>query len=575
MTADYDLVILGGTILDGTGAPGFTGDVAVHDGLVVAVGAVGGSATREIDAAGMIVTPGFIDVHTHYDGQLTWSEEASPSSGHGVTTVVLGNCGVGFAPCRPADRHRLVQLLEGVEDIPEIVMTEGLPWDWETFPDFIAALRRRRHDIDYAVQLPHAAVRVFVMGERAVDREQATDTDLAAMREIARAAVEAGALGIGTSRSIFHKSPDGSIIPTAHAAQRELLTLALGMRDAGGGSIQAILSVEDTIGDFDLVRQVAAETDSPMSYTLVQARDGRWRQLLARTAAANLDGPPVTGQVLPRPVGMLLGLSVSFNPFLAKPAYARIAHLPLAERVALMRTPEVREAILADTAADLPLPGYSFSRWFEMMFVFGDPPNYEPPREDNVLVRAQAAGVAPDEIVYDLLLEDEGRSLLLVTIGNYADGSLEPVREMLQAPHTVPGLGDGGAHYGMICDSTYPTFMLTYWARDRAGGRIPLPEVIASLTSRPAAMLGLTDRGRLQIGSRANVNVIDFEHLRLHAPRVIADLPGGGRRIVQDADGYVATLVGGQVVQWQGRPTGARPGTMATRERCAGHPASA
>jgi N-acyl-D-amino-acid deacylase len=560
-----DLIIRGGTIYDGLGAEPYTADIAICGGTISAIGWVEGSAAEEIDAVGLMVTPGFVDIHTHYDGQLTWSSQLSPSSSHGVTTVVTGNCGVGFAPCKAGDRQRLIKLLEGVEDIPEVVMSEGLPWDWETFPEYVEAVKRRPHDIDYAVQLPHAALRVYVMGERALDRAEARPEDLRQMRRLAREAIEAGALGFGTSRSIFHRSPDGSVIPTAHVDEPELTAIVEGMRDGGGGSIQVLLQAENGMADLARMQALAAATRTPMSYTLIQITPDGWRDQLRLTAEANLDGPPITAQVFPRPVGMVLGLSVSFNPFSAKPSYQRIAHLPLLERVALMRQPEVRRAIIEEMPVEQGLPGYAFARWFDKMYPLGNPPCYEPAPESFIATRAAAAGVSPDEFLYDLLLENGGCNFLLVALANYATRTLDPIREMILDAHAVPGLGDGGAHYGMISDSNYTTFLLAYWGRDRSSGRIPLPAIVATLTSKPARMLGLADRGSLEVGKRANINLIDFDRLRLQAPRVIEDLPGGGRRIMQDADGYVAILVAGKVIMRNGQPTGELPGTLATR----------
>ena len=566
--SDADLVIRGGTVFDGTGGAPFVADVAVLGGRILEIGAFAGHAGQEIDARGKMVTPGFIDVHTHYDGQLIWSETLSPSSAHGVTTVVTGNCGVGFAPCRPADHTGLIKLLEGVEDMPEVVLADGLAWDWETFPQFIDALERRAHDIDYAVQLPHAALRMYVMGERAVDKAEATEAEIAEMRRIAREAVAAGALGFGTSRNIFHTALDGAVIPTAHSPEAELRAIAEGMREAGGGVIQAILNVQTPKPDLEMFLRVAEATASPLSFSLLQvigADSGEWKALLDATVAANAAGQPVTAQVFPRPVGVLLGLDATYHPFAAHPAYRRIAHLPLAERVARMRQPETRAAILADT----PQPGgqvfFLLARVFQTIYPLGERPNYEPDSSQSIAALAAARGLTPDEVAYDLLLEGGGHALLLQTAANYADQNLEAVRAMLTAPCTVPALGDGGAHYGMICDSTYTTFLLAYWGRDRRRGLIPLPRIVRSMTMAPAAMLGLADRGRLAPGLKADLNVIDFERLTLHAPRMVRDLPSGGRRLTQDADGYVATLVSGQVIQRDGVPTGARPGRMVRR----------
>ncbi|WP_439817239.1 N-acyl-D-amino-acid deacylase family protein [Zavarzinia sp. CC-PAN008] len=563
-----DLVIRGGTIFDGTGGEPFVADIAITGGRIVTVGTVSGTGREEIDATGKMVTPGFIDVHTHYDGQLIWASHMSPSSAHGVTTVVTGNCGVGFAPCRPEDHTRLIKLLEGVEDMPEIVLADGLTWDWETFPEFIQALKRRKHDIDFAVQLPHAALRMYVMGERAVDMEVATDEDMAQMRAIAKEAIQAGAIGLGTSRNIFHTTLDGVVIPTAHTPEPELRAIAEGMAEGGGGVIQAILNIEHPKPDLEMFHNVATHTGSPLSFSLLQTSfdKNNWKEILETVRVANDgNGPRVTAQVFARPVGVLLGLDASYNPFSAHPAYCAIADLPLAERVAEMRKPEVRAAIIADTAEPRGMFVYAIARRFETIYALGATPNYEPDPANSVAALAAARGVSPDEVVYDMLLEQDGHALLLQTAANFEENNLDAVHGMLTHPHSVPALGDGGAHYGMICDSTYTTFMLTYWGRDRQAARIALPEIIGKMTAKPAAMLGFTDRGRIAEGLKADLNVIDFDKLTLHVPRMVRDLPSNGRRLTQDADGYVATIVSGEVIMRNGQPTGALPGRMVER----------
>ncbi|MGE4323339.1 MAG: amidohydrolase family protein, partial [Sphingobium sp.] len=428
-------------------------------------------------------------------------------------------------------------------------------------------LQKRRHDIDYAVQLPHSALRMFVMGARALDRELSQPAERDQMRTLTREAIEAGAIGFGTSRSVFHRSPDGQIIPTAHAEIEELTAIAEGIRDAGGGVVQAILDVHEPVDDLKLMSGIMEKVGLPFSFSLFQGQfdPENWRELLRLTEAANENGAAVHAQAFPRPVGMLLGLDVSFNPFSACPAYQAIAHLPLAERVAQMRRPEVRAAILADKPSPQGLPAYEFARRYEVIYPMGDPPCYEPDPSTSLSAQAAARGVKPKELAYDMLLEDDGHAMLIAALANYEYSTLDPIREMITHRFAVPALGDGGAHYGMICDSTYTTFMLTYWARDRASGRIAMQDIVASLTGRPAAMLGLHDRGLIAPGLRANINVIDADRLALRRPRVIHDLPAGGRRIVQDADGYVATIVGGEIIMRDGAPTGALPGRMARR----------
>ena len=577
MSITLDLVIRGGTILDGLGGEPYVGDLGIANGKIVVIGEVGAQGRTEIDAKGKIVTPGFIDVHTHYDGQLIWDSRVSPSSSHGVTTVVTGNCGVGFAPCRPKDRPKLIKLLEGVEDMPEVVLAEGLPWDWETFPEYVEALKSRPHDIDFAVQLPHSALRLYVMGDRAVDGSAATEADLKEMRRLTREAIEVGALGFGSSRNIFHMSNDGVVIPTAHSVEAEYTAIAKGMEDAGGGVIQAIFALENPVPDFEMFRRVAAETGSPLSYSLFQIyydKEG-WRDLLNRTAQANDNGPPVVGQILARPIGILLGLDASFNPFSAYPTYCKLADLPLAERVAEMRKPEVRAQILAEEPESREQFFFTVARRYASMYPLGLVPNYEPLPSQSISALAEAKGVTPEEVAYDLLLEQDGHALLLLAATNYENQNLDDVLTMLQHPNTVPALGDGGAHYGTICDSTYTTFMLTHWARDRKSARIPLQTIIASMTSRPAAMMGMSDRGRLAVGLKADINVIDFDHLQLHAPRMVSDLPSNGRRLMQSAKGYVATIVSGEIICLNDQATGALPGRMVERTERYHHPLAA
>jgi N-acyl-D-amino-acid deacylase len=568
MTHEADLVIRDGAIFDGTGSAPYVGTIAVKDGLINETSSGKVRGKEEIDARGLMVTPGFVDVHTHYDAQLTWSNRVSPSSSHGVTTVVTGNCGVGFAPCRPEDRSRLIRLLEGVEDMPEIVLAEGLPWDWESFPEFVAAISRRAHDIDFAVQLPHAAVRVFVMGERAVDGAASTEGDRREMRRIAAEAIGAGALGFGTSRNVGHRANDGTVIPTAHTEEPELLAIAKGMEDAGGGVIQAILSIRDPIPDFELFRRIASQTNSPFSFTLLEMRsaEDEWRELLARVEQANrVGGPLTTAQVFPRSQGFLMGLNLSMHPFSTHPTYERLAPLPIAARVEELRKPEVRAAILAERPREPMQPFHMLARQFDAIYPLGKTPDYEPPTERSLQALARARGTTPDEVAYDCLLEGDGNGLLLMTAVNYVGRNLDHVREMLVHAHTVPALGDGGAHYGLLCDCTYPTFMLSHWGRDRGRGRIPLEEIVRRLSSLPAAMVGIRDRGAIRPGLKADLNIIDFDRLKLHAPEVRFDMPAAERRVYQAADGFVATIVSGEVIQRHGEPTEALPGKLATR----------
>ncbi len=565
--SDFDLVIRGGEIHDGSGGPAIGGDVAVRDGRIVGVGQVSGRGREEIDARGHIVTPGFVDIHTHYDGHATWEDRMAPSSNHGITSVVMGNCGVGFAPCRQDQHEILVKLMEGVEDIPELVMTEGLPWNWETFPEYLDALDQRRLDIDVAAQLPHSALRVFVMGERGARREPATAEDLARMRALTTEAIRAGALGVTTSRNIIHRTRAGELAPSLNSAETELLALAGGLKDAGSGVYQIIADIfGDETTEFGLIRRLAEASGRPTSFTLMQfsVGDGQgWRRCLRLLEEANADGLPIRGQVLPRPATVLFGLELSLHPFVLKPSFRPLADLPLAEKVRAMRDPELRARLLAETPEDSnPIVLAQAARW-PQAYVMGNPPNYEPNLEDRIDRVAARLGIDPQEYVYDLLLEDDGHAILMNPSANYYDGHLDAAREMVAHPNTIVGLGDGGAHCGLICDGSYSTSLLEKWVRDApADKKFDLAAAIRILTSDTAGALGLNDRGRIAPGYKADLNVIDMDRLHLHAPRVAHDLPAGGRRLRQDADGYAATVVGGEVTYRDGVATGALPGRL-------------
>lgn len=562
----YDLVIRNGTIVDGLGGEPFVGDVGVRDGVIAAVGDVNGEAAeREIDATGLLVTPGFVDLHTHYDGQSIWSERLTPSSAHGVTTVVMGNCGVGFAPCRQEDHDVLVDVMAGVEDIPGVVMTDGLPWTWETFPEYLDALDSGRRDIDVAAYLPHSPLRVYVMGQRGANREPATAEDLAKMRALAKEAVEVGALGFASSRLTIHKTESGSPIPSYDAAREEIEQIARGVVDGGGGLLQFVPDIP--AGGYQPVLQtvfdVAEDIGLPLTFTLVVANSGdpTWPDAVTMIEKANAAGGDITAQLLPRPIGLIIGLQLTANPFVLYPSYREIAHLPLAERVAEMRKPEVRARILADKPGEGHPILYVAQMW-DWIYPLGDNPNYEPDPADSIGARARARGVNPMEEAYDRLLDDDGRAMLLVATSNLQGNSLDTVGELLHRDDVVLGLGDGGAHYGMICDASYSTFFLTHWARDRRAGRFSVAEAVRELTSVPARVAGLGDRGRIAVGFKADLNVIDHAGLRLHKPVIAYDLPAGGRRLDQTADGYVATVVSGEIIAENGVPTDARPGKL-------------
>ncbi|AGZ51980.1 N-acyl-D-amino-acid deacylase family protein [Mycobacterium kansasii] len=573
----YDLLIRNGTIVDGLGGEPYVGDVAVRDGVIKGVGVVnGGTAKREIDATGLLVTPGFVDLHTHYDGQAIWSDRLTPSSAHGVTTVVMGNCGVGFAPCRQEDHDVLVDVMAGVEDIPGVVMTDGLPWTWETFPDYLNALEAGRRDIDVAVYLPHSPLRVYVMGQRGADREPATPQDLAAMRALAKEAIEAGALGFASSRLTIHKTESGSPIPSYDAAREEIEEIARGVVDGGGGLLQFVPDIP--AGGYQPVLQmvfdVAEDVGLPVTFTLVVANvgDPTWPDAITMIEKANGAGGDITAQLLPRPIGLIIGLQLSANPFVLYPSYREIMHLPLAERVAEMRKPDVRARILADKPG-VGHPILYVAQAWDWIFPLGDNPDYEPDPSGSIGARARARGVNPMEEAYDRLLDDDGRAMLLVATSNLENNSLDTVGKLLHRDDVVLGLGDGGAHYGMICDASYSTYFLAHWARDRASGRFTVAEAVRELTSVPARVAGLADRGRIAVGYKADLNVIDHDALRLHKPVIRYDLPAGGRRLDQTAEGYVATVVSGEVIAENGVPTAARPGKLVRGRRSAPVPA--
>ncbi|MGB2922758.1 MAG: amidohydrolase family protein, partial [Mycobacterium sp.] len=516
----YELVIRHGTIVDGLGGEPYVGDVAVRDGVIAAIGVVDETGIREIDATGLLVTPGFVDLHTHYDGQAIWSERLTPSSAHGVTTAVMGNCGVGFAPCRPGDHDVLVDLMAGVEDIPGVVMVDGLPWTWETFPEFLDAVSSRQRDIDVAAFLPHSPLRVYVMGRRGVDREPATDEDLALMRKLAAEAVDVGALGFASSRLTLHKSESGRPIPSFEAGRAEIEAIARGVKDAGGGLIQFVPDL--VAGDYgpalQTVFDVAEDVGLPVTFTLAigNAGDPFFLDGLDMVEKANAAGGEISAQIFPRPIGLVLGLELSGNPFVLYPSFREIAGLPLAELVAELHKPEVRQRILNDKQASDGHPLMFAAQAWNYMFPLGDPPNYEPSPSDSIGAQARARGVSPLEMAYDRLLDDDGHAMLLVTLANFRDGSLDTVAELLPREDVVLGLGDGGAHYGMICDASFPTYMLTHWVRDRPTGRLSVAAAVRELTSTPARVAGLADRGRIAVGYKADLNDIDAAALRLH-----------------------------------------------------------
>jgi N-acyl-D-aspartate/D-glutamate deacylase len=558
-----DLVIRGGTIVDGTGGDPYEADLGIAHGRIVAIGRNLPRGTEEIDARGKLVTPGFVDIHTHYDAQVTWSERLAPSTWNGVTTVLIGNCGVGFAPCHTDQREMLIKLMEGVEDIPEVVLTEGLPWNWHTFPDYMNALAERRFDADVAAQVPHAALRVYVMGQRGADREPATEADRQEMARLTVEGLRAGALGFSTSRTLNHRTLDGKHIPTLRAEEAELTAIAHAMRAEGAGWLQIVSDFDDPEAEFGLFRRLAEASDRPVTLTLLQsdARPDGWRDLLDRIAESNARGTRITGQIRSRPTSVLLGWELSQNPFFGRPSYRSIAGLPFPERLARLRDPSFRARILAE-AFEGDRRARRVERW-DRLFPLGDPPDYEPSADKSIAAIAAREGRTPEEVAYDLMMERGGKAILYLPVTNYAAGNLDVVRDMIADPNTLIGLGDGGAHVGIMCDATATSYTLTHWTRDRGRGALfPVSWIVKRLTADNAAAIGLTDRGVLAVGMKADVNVLDYDRLRLRSPEIRYDLPAGGKRLVQMTEGFDATIVSGEIVYRDSHPTGALPGRL-------------
>jgi N-acyl-D-amino-acid deacylase len=572
----FDLKITGGLVVDGSGGDRYLADVAVADGKIVAIGStLDGEAMECIDATGQIVTPGFVDIHTHYDGQATWDEELEPSSGHGVTTIVTGNCGVGFAPVRPGTEAWLIQLMEGVEDIPGTALAEGMSWDWETFPEYLDVLEGRRFAIDVGAQVAHGAVRAYVMGERGARNEPATPDDIAAMAGVVREAIEAGAFGFSTSRTLGHRAMDGEPVPGTFAAEDELFGLGRAVRDGGGGVFElapAGAAGEDIVAphkEVEWMKRLAAETGIPVSFALLQvdAAPTLWREIMDESLDAFNQGVRVVPQVAARPFGILIGFGTN-HPFANRPTYRRLAAtLPPHELAHTLTDPDHRAAILAeeDVAGARGLGGM-IPHALERVYDLGEPPDYEPTPERSVAEMARVTGQDPMDVLYDRMCDRDGRGLLMLPFFSYSDGNHDAIREMLMHPAGVAGLGDGGAHCGVICDASMPTYLLTHWARDRTRGpKLDLEWVVRKQTKDTAELYGFTDRGTISLGKRADLNVIDFDRLQLDQPEVVYDLPAGGRRLIQHATGYTATIVNGQITRRDGRDTGARPGRLVRR----------
>ncbi len=561
----HDLVIRNGTLIDGTGGARRHADVAIDDGLITAVGTVGDRGHREVDAKHKIVTPGVVDIHTHYDGQATWDPTLAPSSWHGVTTVVMGNCGVGFAPAKPSEHKDLIALMEGVEDIPGAALTEGIEWSWETFAEYMDALDKMKWSLDVAAQVPHGPLRMYVMGQRGIAQEAATQDDLQKMAAVVQEGIEAGALGFSTSRTLIHKSMSGDLVPGTFAAESELLAIAKAMKAGGGGVFQMTSNHVDMADELDWMTSLSKETQQSVLFNLLQIDDdpNLWRKVLDKADKAHADGANVFATVAGRPAGVLMGWQHSAHPFLSNPAFVQIMHDPWEERIAKLRDPEFKRKILST-------PHLSFGDFADFiltsthkMYRLDAEPDYEPNPQENAAAIAERSGKKPLEVVYDWMMDNDGLGIVYFPIFNYSNGDLDHMREMLTHPHTRLGLGDGGAHCGVICDVSIPTYMLAYWSRDRRrGDTIPLEQMVAKQTRHTAEIYGLLDRGLIAPGYRADLNVIDYDRLSIDAPKMVWDLPAGGKRLIQRARGYEATICAGEVVLENDELTEARPGRL-------------
>ncbi len=561
----HDLVIRNGKIVDGTGKPSFIGDVAIDNGKITSVGGKAGAARREIDATGLLVTPGFVDIHTHYDGQVTWDPYLTPSSWHGVTTLVMGNCGVGFAPVEPGKEEFLIGLMEGVEDIPGTALAEGIKWNWESFPEYMNAVEKMKRAVDVGVQVPHGSVRAYVMGERGAHNEAATPEDIEKMAAVVRDGIKAGALGFTTSRTMLHRAKNKELVPGTFASEDELLGIGRALGQAGHGVFEMASDMVGPDATMEWMVKLSAETGLPITFAMAQTdkEPNSYRKMMARVKELNAKGAHLAPQISARPTGLLMGLESSLHPFITHPTYKTIAHLPIDERVAKMREPAMRAQILSEEPSVHDKATRFMVTNFTKFFPLGDPPDYEPTRESSVAARAEKMGVSAAELTYDLLLERNGRELLYMPFGNYAEYNHNALREMLLDDVTTLGLSDGGAHCGLICDASMPSYMLSHWVRDRSRGeKMPVETAVRLQTSDTAKLYGLGDRGVLAPGMKADLNVIDLDALKLHAPQMVFDLPAGGRRLIQRAEGYKFTILSGEVTFKDGVPTEAMPGKL-------------
>ena len=561
---DFDLIIKNGTLVDGSGSKSKPGNIAIKNGIIAAIGNFSGKANEVIDATNLVVTPGFVDIHTHYDGQAIWDSQLKPSSIHGVTTVVMGNCGVGFAPCKPEDRVKLVELMEGVEDIPAPVMHEGLNWQWETFEEYIKALEKNKLDIDICALLPHAALRVYVMGERAIKHEVATKEDMQTMRKLAKEAVEAGAFGFSTSRTISHKSLKGEYTPTLRAHEDELTAIAMGLSDAGSGFMEIVSdwNEPDPETEFEVLKRIVKKSGRPVVFSCTQRHDRPhfWEDLMSMARQAQKEGLPIRPVVTPRPIGLLLGLNGSQNPFSGTDTYKSISNLPLDRRVIEMRKDEIKNKILSED----PIKGSTFPLinriGYTQMYRFGSPPNYNPKPEESIEAMAKEKGVTAAELAYEILIENDGNNFIYAPLVNYADHTFGVCKKMLDDKNAIMGLGDGGAHVGFILDAGYPTWLISYWSVKKKA--YSMEETVRRLTSDTANAAGLNDRGLLKVGLKADINIIDWENVGSSDPFMTQDLPAGGKRLMQHTQGYVTTIVSGKVTYKNGEFTKELPGTV-------------
>ena len=562
----YDLIIKNGTVYDGTGEKPFFADVAIKGNKIAAIGNLEDSSKEVIDAKGKIVCPGFVDIHTHYDGQVTWDPYLRPSTYHGVTTVVMGNCGVGFSPCKPEERDWLISLMEGVEDIPGTALHEGINWQWESFPEYLDTLEDKPLAIDVGTQIPHGAVRAYVMGQRGIDREEASQEEIEQMSQIVKEAIEAGAFGFSTSRTEKHKDSSGALTPSITAHKNELVSIAKSLGEIKSGVLQGISDFYDFETEFDIFKEMSESSGRPISITVEQMdqRPDWWHQLLDGIEEAQADGINMYGQVPPRATGVNMGLTVTLNPFTFYPSFYELSQKSLEEKVATMKDPAFKEKLLSEEPVSIGNPLVDeITQSFNKMFKLGEPANYEPEPESSFEAIAKRQNISPQEVAYDCLLEKEGRALIYHPLFNYLPGNLDYVETMLNHPYSISGLGDAGAHCGAISDASFPTTLIQHWGRDRKRGKkIPLEKLISMQTLETSRLLGIKDRGVLKEGYKADINVIDFENLTLHEPEVLYDLPAGGRRLVQRASGYEYTLVSGQIAFKDGESTGVLNGRL-------------